>query len=359
MINRKILYFYEYASETRGRCMGHARIFVCGDMLKVSLAFSLPGWEKTPCKLYFVVEDCLGRVVVISPGDIMPCEIMTVYNLEIAASKLEGMNIKDIVNLSFILKESESRYIKAVTGCFEITLERLAGLISDKKDEAQGGSPQDCEAKEEEVGQGSECKRVEVVNTVHEKVDSMNKVSDRDKGSYGVSDNTQTKTHENCGIAENTQTKTHENCSIAEDAQIKKQGMVYKETDDSALPEVIRVRNYIAGLMSTRPEYNPFTSGKISYCVRIGVGDAINLAGYEPGLRDNSFLMHGFYRYKHLLLAGGMQKGHMNYYILVPGVKIEREQRLADMYGFHEFMSLDGQPSSRGAFGYYSWLLPS
>ncbi len=321
MINRKILYFYEYASEVKGRCTGHARILVCGDMLKVSLAFSLPGWEKKPCNLYFVVEDCNGKVKAISPGDIMPCEIMTVYNIEIASARLEGIHIKDIVNLGFVLVNSNDRYIKAVTGCFELTLERLRSIISDKEER---------NALEENKKEDEEYGRDKVVESAWKEFEE-----------------------------EKSENKVCNEC-ISIDAEIKKKEMTYRETEeDSSLPDVIRVRNYISGLMSNRPEYNPFESGKISYCVRIGVGDAINLAGYEPGLRDNSFLMHGFYRYKHLLLAGGMQKGHMNYYILVPGVKIEREQRLADMYGFHDFMSLDGQPSSRGAFGYYSWLLPS
>ena len=252
---------------------------------------------------------------------------MTVYNIAMEVTRVDGTAIKDIVNLGFVLVGSNDRYIKAVSGCFEITLEMLRSIISGKEERDVLEEKKMLEENKKENEEYGRCKTEEsaLEQLEEEKIEK-----------------------EIC------------NERISIDAEINKKEMVYREiSEDSSLPDVIRVRNYISSLMSNRPEYNPFESGKISYCVRIGVGDAINLAGYEPGLRDNSFLMHGFYRYKHLLLAGGMQKGHMNYYILVPGVKIEREQRLADMYGFHDFMSLDGQPSSRGAFGYYSWLLPS
>jgi hypothetical protein len=110
-------------------------------------------------------------------------------------------------------------------------------------------------------------------------------------------------------------------------------------------------------MLELRAEYNPFTTGKIKKAVKISLSDILLLSDNDPGLKENSFLLHSFYKYKHILLAAGNIFGQKCYYILSPGLKTGKEQRLADMYGFHNFISLDGQPAGPGAFGYYSWIL--
>ena len=341
MINRKVLYFYEYASEIRGRCLGHARLMVCGHVLKITLAFSLPEWEKKNCKLYFASENSQGKTVVLELGEIMPCEIMTVYHLDVAEEKLDGICICNIINTCLIVRESENRYIKAVSGIFDITSKSLDMLLGKNKDE---NTLRECkeEVKEETL---QECREEVKEETLWECGENVKKCVVPD-----------------CGDKVN-----HEKKSECEDRE-KTTDVKYGQKEEK-LPrrihteateqEVMSVREHIERLMATRPEYRPFGGGKITYSVRIGIGDVINLSEAEPGLKDNSFLLHGFYKYKHILLGGGMIRGRMNYYILVPGVKVEREQRIADMYGFHEFVSLDGQPAKMGGFGYYSWLLPS
>ena len=316
MINRKVLYFYEYASEIRGRCLGHARLLVCGHVLKITLAFSLPEWEKKNCDLYLVAENNQGKTMALLLGEIMPCDIMTVYNLDVKEEKLEGMPLCSIVHVGLMVRECKDRYIKAVSGIFDITGRSLDLLLDEKM--------RKCDVKEETEPkqEKDEPQQSESVQEECEKDDLEEK-----------------------------------NCVPRWDECDEKVPM--NTGRDMSEKEVTTLKSHVERLMSLRPEYRPFGAGKITYSVRIGIGDVIGLSEHEPGLKDNSFLLHGFYKYKHILLASSMVRGHMNYYILVPGVKIEREQRIADMYGFHEFVSLDGQTVKSGTFGYYSWLLPS
>ncbi len=69
-------------------------------------------------------------------------------------------------------------------------------------------------------------------------------------------------------------------------------------------------------------------------------------------LVHNSFLLHGYYNYKHLILGKKERNGRMAYYLGVPGTFHEREKTVAVMFGFEAF---DGkrEPARNGDFGYY------
>lgn len=69
-------------------------------------------------------------------------------------------------------------------------------------------------------------------------------------------------------------------------------------------------------------------------------------------LVHNSFLLHGYYNYKHLILGRREKDGEAVYYLGVPGTFHEREKTVAVMFGFEAF---DGkrEPAENGDFGYY------
>lgn len=66
----------------------------------------------------------------------------------------------------------------------------------------------------------------------------------------------------------------------------------------------------------------------------------------------NSFLLHGYYNYKHLILTCVSQRGTGQYYIGVPGNFYEKEKQVAIMYGFSSF-ECKHEPAEEGDFGYY------
>ena len=67
---------------------------------------------------------------------------------------------------------------------------------------------------------------------------------------------------------------------------------------------------------------------------------------------NNSFLLHGYYNYEHLILARIEQRGEVQYYLGVPGNYYEREKQVALMFGFESFESAS-EPAKTGDFGYY------
>lgn len=70
----------------------------------------------------------------------------------------------------------------------------------------------------------------------------------------------------------------------------------------------------------------------------------------------NSFLLHGFYCYSHLIFARISDKTGIKYIIGVPGIYHNREKFMARMFGFDSFKSIKRKELRTGELGY--WYTP-
>ena len=101
--------------------------------------------------------------------------------------------------------------------------------------------------------------------------------------------------------------------------------------------------------------------------------DFVVMTGDYQHLANNSFLLHGFYNYRHIVLGrepldetkeersargqgkDGQEKNRDkcgDFYLCVPGVYYEREKMVALMFGFEAFECCGGK-AEPGKFGYY------
>lgn len=69
---------------------------------------------------------------------------------------------------------------------------------------------------------------------------------------------------------------------------------------------------------------------------------------------NNSFLLHGYYNYRHLILAKlNNPEGAPRYLLGVPGHYYSNEKYMASMFGFPHFVLARKQPEEDGRFGYW------
>lgn len=69
---------------------------------------------------------------------------------------------------------------------------------------------------------------------------------------------------------------------------------------------------------------------------------------------NNSFLLHGYYNYRHLILAKlNNPNGPCRYLLGVPGHYFSNEKYMASMFGFPRFVLAKRQPEEDGRFGYW------
>ncbi len=97
-------------------------------------------------------------------------------------------------------------------------------------------------------------------------------------------------------------------------------------------------------------EMYPFEDDEMDWCRQMEPEDFASLPMDYWHYAKNSFLLHGFYNYRHLLYAGSRGKK----YIGVPGQFHRREQYLASRFGFPRFKGTRRKKVTMGDFGY--WL---
>ena len=95
---------------------------------------------------------------------------------------------------------------------------------------------------------------------------------------------------------------------------------------------------------------HPFPSNKVFLSIK--PEDFIILQQEYQKLVNNSFLLHGFYNYGHMILGKLSEDEEAPVYIGVPGVYYEREKQAAQVFGFAGFESTE-QPVQAGSYGYY------
>ena len=103
-------------------------------------------------------------------------------------------------------------------------------------------------------------------------------------------------------------------------------------------------------LCTMYPEIHPFRDSR-EY-LSIAPKDFVVLCKEYQKLVHNSFLLHGYYNYRHLILGRIRQKDAWQYYIGVPGNFYDREKVVAEMFGFEAFEG-EKESASPGDYGYY------
>lgn len=107
-------------------------------------------------------------------------------------------------------------------------------------------------------------------------------------------------------------------------------------------------------LENTFPKVIAFEDEPEIPCLKIDLKDLEYLPKENWGLANNSFLLHGYYNFRYLILA---KMGDNQYMIGIPGMFHNNERFMAAMFGFDHFKPVKEYKPLTGHFGYwYQWL---
>lgn len=113
-------------------------------------------------------------------------------------------------------------------------------------------------------------------------------------------------------------------------------------------------------ILRTNPSYTPCRGSRVDYSVRIAPEDLHWLPKESKDYIENSYLLHGYYRYRHVLLGRRIRKEKEEYVLMVPGIYSGREAGLAKLFGFSEFLPVTktkpetgDSASGTNLFGYF------
>lgn len=104
-------------------------------------------------------------------------------------------------------------------------------------------------------------------------------------------------------------------------------------------------------IFKTHPSMYPFEDDEMEESVQISPGDLSDFPHRFWHLASNSFLLEGYYKYRHLIFA----RTDGTLYLGIPGQYHRRDKFLADMFGFTKFKSIYRRTVKLGDFGY--WIM--
>lgn len=107
-------------------------------------------------------------------------------------------------------------------------------------------------------------------------------------------------------------------------------------------------------MLETYPKLALFADSQIKECVKIKPQDIGKLHMSNWKLGANSFLSHGFYQYRYIMLGRvKLNENEEKVVIGVPGVFTNKERYLANMFGFGRFIPVKKEKLMTGNFGYW------
>lgn len=118
--------------------------------------------------------------------------------------------------------------------------------------------------------------------------------------------------------------------------------------------EALKSDSRIGRIFAKMPGMYPFEDDDIIECVKFEPQDIGVFPMDKWVLANNSFLLHGYYTYRHLIFARRRTVDGPRCMLGVPGMFRDRERFMAGMFGFGKFKSVRGNKNpDYGEFGYW------
>lgn len=119
------------------------------------------------------------------------------------------------------------------------------------------------------------------------------------------------------------------------------------QEEEAADPQVVK------NIFEKYPRIYPFEDNEILLCAKIEPKDIGLLPKELWALSNNSFLVHGYYCYHHLIFAKMKDRYGCRYILGIPGIYHNREKFMAKMFGFDDFKPIRKRELRQGDFGYW------
>lgn len=320
-IQRFFTYIYIYEDDSKKKNVGFAKVDVRGDYGQVEIHLKRTGFTKTQCPVYFFTREennmigvKLGEMAFINgSGDFgTRFNSKNIRSSNYSMREMKGLLMPLNEKIMFASQWDEKEILREN---FKEYDERNTKEVKEKMSLSE--NKPDMEKKEEDK-QGVEIETEELKEIPVQRAETKRSVQ--------------------------TDSLHQEN----EAEQIEKIGREIKEGERQN-----ELQEYWERLVEQYEEIQPFEEDDEILGVKIELKDLRELPQPFSYLASNSFLMHGFFNYRHLLL-GRIQKGNEEkWFIGVPGVFENPERILAAIFGFPEFRQEKNTPAKTNQFGYW------
>ncbi len=273
--------------------------------------------------------------------------------------RLVAVLLEEAVRKPDALKMKDEKAGIGKTEDLKVTDEKVeTGKTEDLKvtDEKVGtGKTEDLKVKDEKAETGkTEDLKVKDEKTESEKPETLQVVSDKPEIGEPEIERTETEVIQNVTevrAANASEKALGSNTKMMAQNDASGEGEARKERPVTAYAYVDALKpGKWEQLRAIYPPISPF--GDSRKYLQISPGDFVILKDRSYRMVNNSFLLHGYFTYKHLILHRMNRKGETVYYVGVPGSYYNKEKEVAILFGFESFEGAT-EPAREGDFGYY------
>lgn len=127
-------------------------------------------------------------------------------------------------------------------------------------------------------------------------------------------------------------------------------GLMAESVHSNTRSEKASIQQRLDKLIRNGLKMYPFEDDEMDGCIRMELQDIGMLPMKFWVYASNSFLLHSYYSYRHLILA---RRRDGSYILGVPGLGQKKDSFMAQMFGFDNFKTLRSQGDKAGDFGYW------
>lgn len=365
---RMVSYMYIYENGVKKKNVGYARVEERNGECKITLHMQLPGLLDSIFPTYLIQRKS-GSMDLIYLGDsILKNQIMDSKLLANTSNVMDsGYGMSDMGGILLFL--NENTYFATEWDDKQVILKEILEALkpANKREAAIPAMA----VPESEAGLFGEQGGKEPVNTISREADAI----DTNTLLYRLPRGWKTMERlysERAGKASDpwdlvkryleSQIDAGEQAEESEEQPEEMPGAFLEEQPvtkpEEALQEqpVTKPEEAFASYFDKYPRIYPFEDNEIVMCVKIEPKDIGGLPVDAWVLSNNSFLLHGFYCYHHLIFAKLKDRFGTRYILGVPGIYHNRERFMARMFGFDNFKSIRRREIRQGDFGY--WYMP-
>jgi len=351
-IKRWVAYLFLYSNRVKKGAAGYARLETRDNTFKIAIYPEIQGKAGLQMKVFFACNQP-GRVKGVYIGDIVFKDSKSEFIYTSSADDIGGIGLRAEDLEGLLLYNSSGLYLASEWNDTGIISNNLEEVI--KEDQYETGSYESSESgpeNESEPDNDSKPQPEPRNEIIFEKAYEVENKSEVFEAEY--EDGNTTSVEE---VAPKVGISGEETSSIEVTAT-----MTATETIER-IPDSEEVRARFVKLFTAYPKMFVFDDDEYEESIRIDLGVLTRLYEKEWFIKDrrreklvkNSFILHGFYRYRHLLMVKRREDG--KYLLLVPGVYNAKEKGLAEMFGFGEFKCIKRSEPCVGGFGYWSVVL--
>lgn len=351
---RFVSYIYRYDGAQKLENSGFAKVELNRDILKIRIHVRTSGSPQETCQVYlFVREDDKIAGILLGGGRVknrkLECDFKVngnnIMNQGVSFPQIGGILLKTESGLFYASSWDDSA-IDTNNFIVYQSREEQSEAEQKKSEDMQGQDVTENPEEQNSAKQESNNSTEEILEVSAEKQTKESLQAEEDKNVQEIEETKQEE--EQIEIADSKKDeKQDDNINQGiETASEEKEQIQKQESVQDGLEEEMKWDR----LMQCCSTVRPFKYQDEGTFIRIEPKELWYLPKKEWVLGSNSFLLHGYYSYRYLIL-GKYEDGH--FILGVPGRFYRQEQEMAKMFGFEQFRPVVRNNGMQGQFGYW------